>query len=256
MPKRCGAAAMRTPPPNRCSEAEDIAARGPMPLFMTQAHLLRARIALAGQGDADARPNRDEPPRSSGSMAMERRRRACRARRRDCLRRKRARRGKPPSPQHSPPSRANPTTTPAPAGPSPAAGSACCRASKRSCPPGHAGLAQLQAARDAYNAERDDYLRSTLAKDVEGYDPANDPIAAYLASRLRRVEVLTRHSVSLPEGREEPWNCPPTLTKGHSRTSLSPWGEGWGEGALCSPPPKVKKPSNPPTSPACLTRTW
>ena len=43
-------------------------------------------------------------------------------------------------------------------------------------PAGHAGLAQLQAARD-------DYLRSTLAKNVEGYDPANDPIAAYLASR-------------------------------------------------------------------------
>ena len=50
-------------------------------------------------------------------------------------------------------------------------------------PPSHAGLAQLQAARDAYNAERDDYLRSTLAKDVEGYDPASDPIAAYLAGR-------------------------------------------------------------------------
>jgi hypothetical protein len=50
-------------------------------------------------------------------------------------------------------------------------------------PAGHAGLAQLQAARDAYNAERDDYLRTTLAKDVAGYDPARDPIAAYLAGR-------------------------------------------------------------------------
>jgi hypothetical protein len=50
-------------------------------------------------------------------------------------------------------------------------------------PAGHAGLAQLQAARNAYNAERDDYLRSTLAEDVEGYDPADDPIAAYLAGR-------------------------------------------------------------------------
>ena len=47
-------------------------------------------------------------------------------------------------------------------------------------PPDHAGLAGLQAARDAYNAERDAYLCSALARDVEGYDPANDPIAAYL----------------------------------------------------------------------------
>jgi hypothetical protein len=50
-------------------------------------------------------------------------------------------------------------------------------------PAGHTGLAKLQAARGEYNAERDDYLRSTLAKDVPGYDPANDPIAAYLAER-------------------------------------------------------------------------
>ena len=41
-------------------------------------------------------------------------------------------------------------------------------------------LTDLRAARDAYNAERDAYLRSTLAKDVEGYHSANDPIAAYL----------------------------------------------------------------------------
>ena len=50
-------------------------------------------------------------------------------------------------------------------------------------PSGHAGLASLQAARAACNAERDDYLRSTLAKDVRGYDPARDPIAACLAQR-------------------------------------------------------------------------
>jgi hypothetical protein len=41
-------------------------------------------------------------------------------------------------------------------------------------------VAELRAARDAYNAERDAYLRSTLARDVEGYHPGNDPIAAYL----------------------------------------------------------------------------
>ena len=30
--------------------------------------------------------------------------------------------------------------------------------------------------------KRDDYPRSTLAREVEGYDPEGDPIAAYLAS--------------------------------------------------------------------------
>jgi hypothetical protein len=39
------------------------------------------------------------------------------------------------------------------------------------------------SACDAYNAERDNYLRSTLAEDVKGNDPANDAIAAYLAER-------------------------------------------------------------------------
>ena len=43
-------------------------------------------------------------------------------------------------------------------------------------PSGQPGLVKLQAARD-------DYLRSTLATDVPGYDPADDPIAAYLAER-------------------------------------------------------------------------
>ena len=41
-------------------------------------------------------------------------------------------------------------------------------------------LVSLRAARDAYNDERDDYLRSTLAEDLDGYDPVDDPIAAYL----------------------------------------------------------------------------
>jgi hypothetical protein len=50
-------------------------------------------------------------------------------------------------------------------------------------PPDHAGLRELQAARDAYNARRNDCLRSTLAKDVKVYDSDNGPIAAYLAGR-------------------------------------------------------------------------
>ena len=41
-------------------------------------------------------------------------------------------------------------------------------------------LAELRAARDAYNAGRDAYLRSTLVRDVVDYYPGNDPIAAYL----------------------------------------------------------------------------
>ena len=39
-------------------------------------------------------------------------------------------------------------------------------------------VAELRAARDAYNAERDAYLRSTLV--VEDYHSADDSIAAYL----------------------------------------------------------------------------
>ena len=71
-------------------------------------------------------------------------------------------------------------------------------------PRSHAGLAQLQAARDAYNAERDDYLRSTLAKDVEGYDPADDPIDAYLARHWRPGGKSPLTLSLLPEGREDP----------------------------------------------------
>jgi hypothetical protein len=53
---RCGEADAANQP---LREAETIAARGPMPLFMTDAHLLRARIALS-QGDlAAAKEKRD-----------------------------------------------------------------------------------------------------------------------------------------------------------------------------------------------------
>ena len=182
MPKRSGAAAMRTPPATRCSEAEDIAARGPMPLFLTQAHLLRARIALAGQGAADARPYRDRAAaligkhgygRAVPELAVLDAEIACAAnapaREAVIAAALAAVAGEP---YHD--ARTGRTISGGWFGLLPRL--------EAILPAGHAGLAQLQAARDAYNAERDDYLRSTLAKDVEGYDPARDPIAAYLAS--------------------------------------------------------------------------
>ena len=53
---RCGDAKAADDP---LREAETIAARGPMPLFMTQAHLLRARIALSQNNLAAAKAKRD-----------------------------------------------------------------------------------------------------------------------------------------------------------------------------------------------------
>ncbi len=86
-------------------------------------------------------------------------------------------------PQSTPPSQpsaASPIMTRAPASPSTAAGGVCYPRLELLLPADDPRLAELHAARDAYNAERDAYLRSTLAKDAEDYDPAGDPIAAYL----------------------------------------------------------------------------
>ena len=58
-------------------------------------------------------------------------------------------------------------------------------------------LVSLRAARDAYNDERDDYLRSTLAEDLDGYDPVRDPIAAYLDAQ--EVESEEVPSAEFPE---------------------------------------------------------
>ena len=177
---RCGDADAAGDP---LSEAEDIAARGPMPLYLTQAHLLRARIALAGQGAADARPYRDRAAaligkhgygRAVPELAVLDAEIACAA--------------------NAPAREAAIAAALTAAGGEPYHDARTGRTISGGwfgllprleaiLPPSHAGLAQLQAARDAYNAERDDYLRSTLAKDVEGYDPEGDPIAAYLAKR-------------------------------------------------------------------------
>ncbi|MGO9173776.1 MAG: TIR domain-containing protein [Rhodomicrobium sp.] len=177
---RCGNADAAGEP---LSEAEDIAARGPMPLYLTQAHLLRARIALAGQGAADARPYRDQAAaligkhgygRGAVELAVLNAEIACAA--------------------NAPAQEAAIAAALAAIAGEPYRDARTGRTVSGGwfgllprleaiLPAGHAGLAQLQAARDAYNAERDDYLRSTLAKDVEGYDPAGDPIAAYLAGR-------------------------------------------------------------------------
>ena len=154
-----------------------------MPLFLAQAHLLRARIALAGQGAADARPHRDRAAaligkhgygRGAVELAVLDAEIACAAnapvREAAIAAALTAVAGEP---YHD--ARTGRTISGGWFGLLPRL--------EAILPPSHAGLAQLQAARDAYNAERDDYLRSTLAKDVEGYDRANDPIAAYLAER-------------------------------------------------------------------------
>ncbi len=177
---RCGNADAAGEP---LSEAEDIAARGPMPLYLTQAHLLRARIALAGQGSADARPYRDRAAaligkhsygRAVPELAVLDAEIACAAnapaREAAIAAALAAVAGEP---YHD--ARTGRTISGGWFGLLPRL--------EAILPAGHAGLAQLQTARDAYDAERDDYLRSTLAKDVEGYDPERDPIAAYLASR-------------------------------------------------------------------------
>ncbi len=176
---RCAAANAAADP---LHEAEDIAARGPMPLFLTQAQLLRARIALAGQGAADARPYRDRAAaliekhgygRAVPELAVLDAEIACAANapaREAALAAALA--AVAGEPYHD--ARTGRTISGGWFGLLPRL--------EAILPAGHAGLAQLQAARDAYNAERDDYLRSTLDKDVAGYDPARDPIAAYLAS--------------------------------------------------------------------------
>jgi ATP/maltotriose-dependent transcriptional regulator MalT len=179
---RCGDADAAAEP---LHEAEDVAARGPMPLFMCQAHLLRARIAL-GPGDfAAARDRRYAAAaliakhnygRGAVELAVLDAELAIAAQAADA-------------------DKAIATAVKAVAG-EPYRDERTGRTVSGGwfgllprleaiLPAGHAGLAQLQAARDAYNAERDDYLRSTLAEDLEGYDPADDPIAAYLESRER-----------------------------------------------------------------------
>ncbi|MGO8955053.1 MAG: SEC-C metal-binding domain-containing protein [Rhodomicrobium sp.] len=185
---RCGDAdAAREP----LREAEDIAAHGPMPLFMTDAHLLRARIALA-QGDfAATREKRaaaasliakHDYGRGAVELAVLDAEIAIAAQAADA-------------------GKAIAATLAVLAG-EPYHDARTGRAISGGwfgllprleaiLPAGHAGLAQLQAARDAYNAERDDYLRSTLVKDVKGYDPANDPIAAYLGVNTPAPEAET-----------------------------------------------------------------
>ncbi len=177
---RCGDANAAGDP---LSEAEDIAARGPMPLFLADAHLLRARIALPGQGAADARHYRDRAAaliakhrygRGAVELAVLDAEIACTAnapaREAAIAAALAAIAGEP---YHD--ARTGRTVSGGWFGLLPRL--------EAILPADHAGLARLQAARDAYNAERDDYLRTTLAEDVPGYGPANDPIAAYLASR-------------------------------------------------------------------------
>ena len=171
---RCGDADAAAEP---LHEAEDIAARGPMRLFMTQAHLLRARIALA-QGDFAAAPGKRDAAaaliygRGAVELAVLDAELAIAANGADADKAiAGALTAVAGEPYHD--ARTGRTVSGGWFGLLPRL--------EAILPPSHAGLAQLQAARDAYNAERDDYLRSTLAKDVEGYDPADDPIDAYLA---------------------------------------------------------------------------
>jgi hypothetical protein len=163
-------------------EAKDIAARGPMPLFLCQAHLLCARIALS-QGDfAAAREKRaaaaaliakHDYGRGAVELAVLDAELAIAANGADADNAVAAAlTAVAGEPYHD--ARTGRTISGGWFGLLPRL--------EAILPPSHEDLARLQAARDAYNAERDDYLRSTLAKDVEGYDPARDPIAAF-ASR-------------------------------------------------------------------------
>jgi hypothetical protein len=159
---------------------ETIAARGPMPLFMADAHLLRARIALSQNNLAAAKAKCDAGleliqrhgyGRAAPEAAVLNAEIACaeNAAYRDAAiaAAVTAIRGEP---YHDE-----------------GAGIAIdggwwglLPRLELLLPTDDPRLADLRAARDAYNAERDAYLRSTLAKDVKDYNPANDPIAAYL----------------------------------------------------------------------------
>jgi tetratricopeptide (TPR) repeat protein len=163
-------------------EAEDIAARGPMPLFLTDAHLLRARIALAQGYFAAAREKRGAAApliakhgygRGAVELAVLDAELAIAANGADTNKAigvaLTAVAGEPYND-----ARTGRTISGGWFGLLPRL--------EAILPAGHASLAQLQAARAAYNAERDDYLRSTLARDVPGYYPVRDPIATYLAN--------------------------------------------------------------------------
>jgi hypothetical protein len=174
---RCGDAKAADEP---LREAETIAARGPMPLFMTQAHLLRARIALSQNSVAAAKAKCDAARELIGKhgygravpeLAILNAEIACaeNAANRDAAIAAaiRAIRGEP---YHD--EGAGITIDGDRWGLLPRL--------ELLLPAADPRLADLRAARDATNAERDAYLHSTLARDVENYDPANDPIAAYL----------------------------------------------------------------------------
>jgi hypothetical protein len=174
---RCGDAKAADDP---LREAETIAARGPMPLFMAQAHLLRARIALSRNNLAPAKAKRDAAliliqrhgyGRAAPEAALLNAEIVCaeNAANRDAAiaAAVTAIRGEP---YHD--EQIGITIDGGWWGLLPRLEMLLSAVDPR--------LAELRAARDAYNAERDAYLRSTLAKDVEGYDPAHDPIAAYL----------------------------------------------------------------------------
>ncbi len=162
-------------------EAEGIAARGPMPLLMTQAHLLRARIALGIRDFAAAYEKRAAAAALSAKHAYGRgsveltvldAELAITAQSADAHNAiTAALRAVAGEPYHD--ARTGRTIS--------GGWFSLLPRLEAILPARHVGLAELQAARNAYNAERDDYLRSTLAKDVPGYNPADDPITAYLA---------------------------------------------------------------------------
>jgi hypothetical protein len=182
---RCGDAKAADDP---LREAETIAARGPMPLFMADAHLLRARIALSQNNLAAAKAKRDAASeliekhgygKTKPELAVLNAEIACaeNAANRDAAI---------------------------------AAAIAAIRGEsyddERSgitidggwwgllprlellLSAGDPRIADLHAVRDAYNAERDAYLRSTLVRDAEDYDPADDPITAYLGANVWEEE--------------------------------------------------------------------
>jgi hypothetical protein len=174
---RCGDAKAADDP---LREAETIAARGPMPLFMAQAHLLRARITLSQNNLAAAKAKCDAAleliqrhgyGRAAPEAAVLTAEIACAENAANRVAAIAAAvtaiRGEPYHDERT--------------GISIDGGWwGFLPRLELLLPADDPRLADLRDARDTYNAERDAYLRSTLACDVKDYHPANDPIAAYL----------------------------------------------------------------------------
>ncbi len=173
-------------------EAETIAARGPMPLFMVDAHLLRARIQLSEHRTARARRYRDAAAalidahgygRAKPELAVLDAEIACAenavGREAALAAAMTAIRGEPYRDE-----RTGITIDGGWWGLFPRL--------EALLPDGHPGLASLRAARDAYNAERDAYLAAEDAKPAKGHG----------GSQAEIPDEMVRHIFADPQAQE------------------------------------------------------